>query len=130
MSGTHWSLVLFDPNQHQLWLIDPSFGNEPDANIISFFNKMRSHLNIADVRTIRRYPNNPPMEISGDCGMYVVEYVRVVLQAIRANCRANPLTDFYFQAEPFFLRDGKDGIHRAREEWMQIIRRLSDQNIE
>jgi len=29
---------------------------------------------------IRALSNNPPMEVAGDCGIYIIEYARVIIQ--------------------------------------------------
>jgi len=41
---------------------------------------MTNHLNITSNQPIRRYTQTPFMEISGDCGIYIIEYSKIIFK--------------------------------------------------
>ena len=41
---------------------------------------MRDYMRVTTEPVINKYQRNPPMDNAGDCGVYVIEYARVILQ--------------------------------------------------
>lgn len=126
-SGTHWSLILFNPNQKNFLLFDPArgFENCEDVSepVYSFVSKMTNHLNITSNQPIRRYTQTPFMEISGDCGIYIIEYSKIIFKHISGDYKVDQDLNFKFDG---YLREGLKGIEKARLEWQKTILTLTE----
>lgn len=124
-SGTHWSLIVFNPNQHFLLYVDPSPGASASPKIQQFASNLSHYLELDSQNAICNCKQNPHMQISGDCGMFVIEYARIIMQAIVSFGMETGPENFDFFASPYHLRDGTSGIIRARIEWQKIVEKLS-----
>ncbi|KAL7076872.1 hypothetical protein ACQ4LE_003697, partial [Meloidogyne hapla] len=83
-----------------------------------FVSKMTSYLNVTSIQPIRRYTQTPFMEISGDCGVYIIEYSRIIFKYISADYNVDPNLNFKFDG---YLKEGIKGVEKARVEWQKII---------
>ncbi|KAF7640219.1 ULP_PROTEASE domain-containing protein [Meloidogyne graminicola] len=119
-SGSHWSLLLFNPNKRNFLLFDPAkMANKTyiDEPIYSFVSKMKNYLNISSNEAISRYCQFPFMEVSGDCGIYIIEYARIIFKHICVDYYVNP--DFLkFDG---YLKEGLVGVEKVREEWKRLF---------
>ncbi|CAK5034840.1 unnamed protein product [Meloidogyne enterolobii] len=126
-SGTHWSLILFNPNQKNFLLFDPARGFENYDNVsepvYSFVSKMTNYLKLTSNQPIRRYTQTPFMEISGDCGIYIIEYSRIIFKHISGDFKVDQDLNFKFDG---YLREGLKGIEKARLEWQKTILTLTE----
>jgi len=65
---------------------------------------------------VRRVSGLPSQTVSGDCGVYVVEYAQAILEALQTNVRARPSVDFNFSAITY------DFIRSQRRDWFGLIK--------
>uniref|UniRef100_A0A183CCF4 ER membrane protein complex subunit 1 n=1 Tax=Globodera pallida TaxID=36090 RepID=A0A183CCF4_GLOPA len=92
LSGTHWSLVLFDPHCRHFMLFDPMFqslSSRDVGNVYKFVLKLATSFgcrpSVGDEQKegqqlLVSSLVHPIMQVSGDCGIFVVEYSRAILE--------------------------------------------------
>uniref|UniRef100_A0A914HVU3 ER membrane protein complex subunit 1 n=1 Tax=Globodera rostochiensis TaxID=31243 RepID=A0A914HVU3_GLORO len=97
LSGTHWSLVLFNPHCRHFVLFDPmsqSLSSRDAGNVYKFVLKLATSFgcppSVGDEQKGGQQllvPSlvHPIMQVSGDCGIFVVEYSRAILEALSRN---------------------------------------------
>jgi len=123
-AGTHWSLVLFHPTPRRRFLLfdsaQPDEESKMDWKIREFVERMRTFL-LVDVEwefeVIQPFEQCPKMGWSGDCGVFVVEYISAVLEALNRDSTTpsfnlSHITDEY--------------IERKRVVWKELISKMAE----
>uniref|UniRef100_A0A914EKZ9 Ubiquitin-like protease family profile domain-containing protein n=1 Tax=Acrobeloides nanus TaxID=290746 RepID=A0A914EKZ9_9BILA len=112
--GTHWSLIVFSPTERTFYLFDSSNYNVP-AHIENFTKKLYNFCNPSEEK-VHAY-DCPKMNISGDCGIFAIEYLKAILLHINSG---NTSSTFQFPVmNDQFVMD-------RRMYWRNIIYTLSN----
>ncbi|KAK0428186.1 hypothetical protein QR680_010660 [Steinernema hermaphroditum] len=109
-SGTHWSLLVFDPLERRFAIYDSISGDYSSrlaaSQIVEAVSPVlgapKDNLSIADAHSSKQ-------QNSSDCGMYTIEHMAAIIQAVKndTNVDLDHITPAY--------------IDDRREEWKKII---------
>uniref|UniRef100_A0A915CVL1 Ubiquitin-like protease family profile domain-containing protein n=1 Tax=Ditylenchus dipsaci TaxID=166011 RepID=A0A915CVL1_9BILA len=105
LSPDNWAIFLLNDSQSRMCrmerlflLFDSMESSIIDKEVYSFANKLSIYLNV-DMDPMRSPPGIvpvqrcPKMSVSGDCGVFVIEYMQAILMALNKNIAANSFTD-------------------------------------
>ncbi|KAI1729352.1 sentrin-specific protease 8 [Ditylenchus destructor] len=117
--GSHWCLLLFDPIKQSFLLFDSMPGSDyggVKSDIISFARKLMKFL-CCKAELLVEAVRCPKMSISGDCGMFVIEYMRAILIALEKNIRLDS-----YKIDLSHIND--EFILSQRQTWWFLIKNL------
>uniref|UniRef100_A0AC34QVW6 Ubiquitin-like protease family profile domain-containing protein n=1 Tax=Panagrolaimus sp. JU765 TaxID=591449 RepID=A0AC34QVW6_9BILA len=112
--GTHWTLLVYDPIKREFYFFDCQRVRGIDEDIRFLVQQLEKILKLDNNSPIRA-PLCPQMKTAGDCGLFVIEYIRAILNQLELQNYENPyIIDF-----PLSL------ISQQRQYWIQTINGLA-----
>ena len=138
VSGSHWSLMIYENKNNTFYYIDSVSGNGNYNEAIQFIKKHFKWINkffynnkLDKYKIIKR--NDTPKQTNGyDCGMYLIENSRIISQYY-VNSKLSSLNNMNFSDNNLLKKyninikmDG-DYMKKQRKYWIKIINDMASQ---
>uniref|UniRef100_A0A7E4WAR4 ULP_PROTEASE domain-containing protein n=1 Tax=Panagrellus redivivus TaxID=6233 RepID=A0A7E4WAR4_PANRE len=110
--GTHWSLLVYDPRRRGFVFLD-SRPSVVDSTLQLLADNIAAAMGLEHLPI--EMPPCPKMDINGDCGVYLIEFIKGIFKQLNEENFENPY---------IFEQLSQDDINRSRKYWFCKIAEL------